>query len=114
MHNIFVFENRENKRYRTLAHARIPHVLGEETLLKDISITGCCVESTAYSDIKPETQYEIEIQPEAASKIGKFHLSVEVKWIKSTGYAGEVGFRIVASPKGRQFQRYVDYLAYRS
>ena len=114
MHNVVVFENRKNRRYKTLAHVKIPHVLEGENLLKDISITGCCVESTAYSGIIPETQYLMDIQPESASKIRGFQLSVETKWIRSTGYTGEVGFRIIASPKGRQFQRYVDYLAYRS
>ena len=109
-----MLENRRDKRYRTLARARIFHVLEGENLLKDISITGCCVESTTYADIKPNTRYEMEIEPESAAQIGNFQLTVESKWVRPAGYTGEVGFIVVASPKGRQFQRYVDYLAYRS
>jgi hypothetical protein len=109
-----VLENRKHTRYKTMAQARIPHVLEGENLLKDISITGCCVESTAYADIKPETRYELEIEPEKDSRIKIFQLSVEAKWVKSSGYTGEIGFMVIASPKGRQFQRYVDYLAFRS
>jgi hypothetical protein len=108
-----MLENRKDNRYKTLAHARIPHVLEGETLLKNISITGCCVESSAYAEIKPETMYEMEIEPERASKIGNFQLSVELKWVRPAGDTGEVGFIVVASPQGKQFQNYVDYLAYR-
>jgi hypothetical protein len=107
-------DNRKNRRYRTLAHVRIPGILEGENLLKDLSITGCCVECTSWADIKPETTYQIEIFPESASRIGNFELTVQSKWIRLGGYAGEVGFVITASPRGKLFQRYVDYLGYRS
>jgi hypothetical protein len=107
-------ENRRNDRYRTLARVRIPGILEGENLLKDLSITGCCVECTAYSDIKPNAQYQMEIIPESAARIENFLLEVETKWIRSGGYSGEVGFNITASPKGKLFQRYVDYLSWRS
>jgi hypothetical protein len=109
-----MLEKRKSIRYKTMARARIPHVLEGDNLLKDISITGCCVESTAYAEIKPESRYEIEIEPEKNSRIKNFQLSVEARWVKSSGYTGEIGFMVIASPKGRQFQRYVDYLAFRS
>ena len=91
---------------------RIPGFSGGENILKDISVTGCCVECTVVSDL-PSTQYQIEIEPEEASNIGKFALMVERKWTQSGDYSTEIGFFIIASPKGRQFQRYVDYLTYR-
>jgi hypothetical protein len=107
-------ENRKNPRYRSLAHARIPKVLEGENILKDLSVTGCCVESTVIVDIQPDIHYQLEIIPEKTSHIGNFELTVERKWIRSGDYSSEIGFFIVASPKGRQFQRYVDYLSYRS
>ena len=107
-------ESRKNLRYRTLAHARIEGISGGETLLKDLSITGCCVESTTYVEIKVNTRYKIEIMPEAASNIGDFELLVESKWFRTVGYSCEIGFAILESPKGRLFQRYVDYLSWRS
>ena len=109
-----MLELRKNPRYKTLALARIPGVLEGENLLKDLSITGCCVESTVAAEIPPNTQFQIEIMPERVSHIGNFNLMVEQKWLRNDGYTTEMGFLIVASPKGKEFQRYVDYLAYRN
>jgi hypothetical protein len=107
-------EKRKALRYPTLAQAQIEGISGGETLLKDLSIIGCCVESTAYMEIKLNTQYKIEVVPEAASGIGKFELLAESKWLHTSGYSCEIGFAILESPKGRAFQRYVDYLSWRS
>jgi hypothetical protein len=107
-------ENRKNLRYRTFAQARIGGIDGGETLLKDLSITGCCVESTAYMEIKLNARYKIEVMPEAASGIGNFEILTESKWLRTGGYSCEAGFAILESPKGRLFQRYVDYLSWRS
>jgi len=107
-------ENRKNARYQTLAKARIEGVTDADALLKDLSITGCCLESTVYMDVKPETQYKIQVTPESAAQIGPFELMAESRWSRVSGYSNEIGFFIVASPKGRLFQRYVDYLVWRS
>jgi hypothetical protein len=109
-----MLDNRKSQRYRTLAHARISGILEGDNLLKDLSVTGCCVECTSCADIKPDTTYQMEIIPESASRIGNFELTVETKWIRGGDYSSDVGFSIVASPKGKLFQRYVDYLGYRS
>ena len=109
-----MLENRRNPRYQAFAHARIPGVLDGENVLKDLSITGCCVECTVITDIQTGVKYQIEIEPEKASQIGKFELTVERMWIHSGDYSSEIGFFVSASPKGRRFQRYVDYLAYRN
>jgi hypothetical protein len=107
-------EKRKNLRYPTLAQARIEGISGGETLLKDLSITGCCVESTTYVEIKLNTRYKIEVIPEVASGIGDFELLAESKWLHTSGYSCEIGFVILESPKGRSFQRYVDYLSWRA
>jgi hypothetical protein len=109
-----MLENRKHPRYRTLARVHIPGILEGDSLLKDLSVTGCRVECTAFTDIMPNTQYQLEIEPESASNVDNFVLAVETKWIRTGDYSGEVGFSIVASPKGKLFQRYVDYLSYRS
>jgi hypothetical protein len=64
--------------------------------------------------MEPDTQCRIEVIPEDAAHIGSFELTVQSRWVRSKGYASEAGFTIVASPKGRLFQRYVDYLGYRA
>jgi hypothetical protein len=105
-------ESRNNPRYQTLAIARISGHPEYEGLLKNISVTGCCVEYTVKADILPHTQYKLEIVPEKGLKIDNFELLVEQKWIRSDGYSTDVGFIIDASPKGKHFQDYVDYLSY--
>jgi hypothetical protein len=107
-------ENRRSLRYQTLAKARIEGTSEGEILVKDISITGCCVECTVYIDVKPNTQYRIEVSPETSANIGSFELVAESKWVRTSGYSCEIGFSILESPKGRSFQRYVDYLSWRS
>ena len=91
----------------------ISKVSGGEGLLKNISITGCCVECTDMVDVKPTDQYQLLIKPEKESHIGAFDLMVDCKWVRSDAHGTELGFGIIASPKGKQFQFYVDYLAYR-
>ncbi|MDR0997777.1 MAG: PilZ domain-containing protein, partial [Treponema sp.] len=100
-------------RYRGFARVRFSGQLGEESLLKDISITGCRVECTSLMNLKPDIQYTMEMIPEAAAKIGRFDLEVKSIWIRPGDYSSDVGFSIIASPKGKLFQRYVDYLAWR-
>jgi hypothetical protein len=65
-------------------------------------------------EAEPETRYAITILPEAASHIGGFELTVVLRWTRPDHNACELGFFIVESPKGKQFQRYVDYLSYYS
>jgi len=107
-------EHRKNKRYHSIAQARIEGLNFGEILLKDLSITGCCLESTVNMEMKPGIRYKINIIPEAAANIGQFELTAESIWIHGGGYTTEFGFFIVESPKGKLFQRYVDYLAWRS
>jgi hypothetical protein len=109
-----MFIKRKDVRYPSIAHARIPEIFQGEGLLKDLSVTGCCIEYTVYTDVKCNTPYTIEIIPEKAAKIGKFELTAECRWIHAGGYSCDIGFAITASPKGKLFQRYVDYLTWRS
>src|SRR5215471_16318287 len=106
-------ESRRSPRYRTIARVEISKVSGGEGLLKNISITGCCVECTGMVKVQPLAQYQLMIKPEKESHIGPFELLAECKWVRHDGHATELGFSIIASPKGKQFQHYVDYLAYR-
>jgi hypothetical protein len=84
-----------------------------EHLLKDLSVTACCVECTAAVDVEPGSVFQLEVIPEAGSGIGSFSLSAECKLTRFAGYSTDIVFAITASPKGRHFQRYVDYLAWK-
>jgi len=112
--NIADNDKRRSKRFYSAANARIDGSNPGEILLKDLSITGCCLESTVFHDIKMGGRHKIEIIPEKAAKIKKFVLIAEAVWIHSGGYATEFGFFVLESPKGKLFQRYVDYLDWRS
>ena len=107
-------DKRKNQRYQSIAKALINGVDYGDILLKDLSITGCCLEGTIHIDVKPGVKQKIEIIPEAAAGIGKFELTVESVWVLNGGYSTEYGFNILESPKGSQFQRYVDYLSWRA
>jgi hypothetical protein len=96
-----------------VAHAQISGILGGECTLKNISITGCGVECTDAANLQKDTPYQMKVKPEKDSHIASFDLQVECKWMRNNGNFTELGFYIIASPKGRKFQRYVDYLAYR-
>jgi hypothetical protein len=111
--NILMIDQRKNTRYQTIARAIIKGASAEEAMLKDISITGCRLETAAFADIKPKKHYKLKIIPESAAEINLFFLSVEIKWKVARGNSFEYGFDIVKSPKKKQFQNYVDYLSWR-
>jgi len=83
-------------------------------LIKDLGVTGCCIEGTVYMDIKPGEKYKVRILPEEDSGIGAFELLGEARWVRAGSYSYEAGFFVVESPRGKLFQRYVDYLAWRA
>jgi hypothetical protein len=107
-------EQRKNRRFPSIARAQIPGVFAGDGLLKDISVTGCRVESTMHPDIAAAQRYTIKIIPEKNSKIGPFELVTECKWIHAKDYVCDIGFDVIESPKGKAFQRYVDYLSWRT
>jgi hypothetical protein len=108
-----MMEKRKHSRYVSHARVKFTDAFNVDALLKDISVIGCGIESTVFMDIKTGDRCKMEIVPEAASKIGKFEVTVEVQWIRTGGYSFEAGFTITESPKGKHFQRYVDYLSWR-
>ena len=102
----------QNNKAKNLAKVRIGKAAGEEAFLKNISVTGCIVEFPTYVNIIPNTCYTLEIMPESASNIAAFDLSVESNWVRQENYSCEIGFSIIESPKGKQFQHYVDFLSW--
>jgi hypothetical protein len=107
-------EKRKNRRYLSVGRARIPKAFSGDAFLKDLGIAGCCVECTMSPDVERNAVYKIVICPEADSKIGYFELSAECRWIRQGGDFCGIGFAVIESPRGKAFQRYVDYLSWRS
>ena len=106
-------EMRENTRFQTFAAVKIKGRKEQEFPLKDLSITGCRIECPAELVIMPDKHYTFHVIPEAAAEIDSFDIDVESKWVRIRGQSCESGFSILKSPKGKQFQRYVDYLSWR-
>jgi len=106
-------ENRKFRRYPSIARAVIPELSSGDALLKDISVTGCCVEYTMQVDVNPDAEYTVTVRPEKEAGVRNFDLVVECKWCHSGAYTCRIGFAVKQSPKKKDFQKYVDYLAWR-
>jgi hypothetical protein len=109
-----MFVVRKTTRYDTLARAVIPGGFEGDALLKDLSVAGCRVESTTLMQMTPGKKCSVLVKPEAASGVDGFDIEAEVRWVREHGGVWEAGLFILKSPKGKFFQRYVDYLAYRA
>jgi|TergutMp193P3_1026864.scaffolds.fasta_scaffold23634_2 hypothetical protein len=106
-------ENRVSPRYHAVCRAHIDSTMKCDAVLKNLSITGCCLECNVNSEtLKTSQVYKIDIEPERDAHISDFELEAECKWIRKKNEICEVGFQIVTFPKGKSFQNYVDYLAY--
>lgn len=104
-------ENRLNPRYNTMSRARITGVLEGDVKLKNLSITGCCLECKSNHDkIKVNETYRIDIIPKKILK-KEFEIEAECVWIRDRDDLCEIGFHIIFSPTGRHFENYVNYLA---
>jgi hypothetical protein len=106
-------EKRKDSRFLTNAKALIKEFGKEEYQLKDLSVTGCRIEYPLDIEIILDRQFSIRIIPEKEAKINSFFITAEPRWIRVSSNSCEAGFLITESPKGKQFQNYVDYLSWR-
>ena len=106
-------EQRKDARFLTTAKAVIKEFGKEEFQLKDLSVTGCRIEYPLDIEILLNMRFLIKIIPEKESKINSFSITAESRWVGVSGNLYEAGFMITESPKGKQFQNYVDYLSWR-
>jgi hypothetical protein len=104
-----VFREREAPRYVTNGSILIAGYEGEG-LLKNISVTGCCLESVTYIAIVPDKVYQVTIVPAANIKLTPFTLNMIVTWTKSSEMSFETGFSIENDQKNTQMERYVELL----
>ncbi len=104
---------RKYPRYTSLAQARLSGEDVGEAVLKDMSVTGCRLEFSAPIAPLVGDRFRLLVIPELRSEVEPFELMVETRWNRVAVDAYEVGFAIIASPKGKAFQRYLDYLVYR-
>lgn len=97
-------QKQRSVRYRSRATARIPNVLEDQGIIKNISSIGCCLEYAKPVSLKMHDTYILHVFPETESQTTKFELLVESRWIRLSGNSCEVGFWIISSPT--LFSRY--------
>ena len=108
-------ERRKDLRSHSIGRAYIDCIPKGDVFLKNLSITGCCLECTSNAEkIKLNEVYSITVDPEHESKINKFYVRAKCRWIHKSDSSCEIGFQIAVSPSGKDFQNYVDYLSYHS
>ena len=94
-----VFQMRETPRFASGAGISIEGFEGEG-LVRNISMTGCCMESVTYVAIKPNDVYQVRIIPGANEKIEPFTMKLTVTWIKSCETLFEAGFHVEGGQAG--------------
>jgi hypothetical protein len=134
-------EKRKNVRYLSSAQIR---VVGKQDLvlfLRDISTTGCSITNVPgdtqnkvedldsqaalaassiftlqnkVEDLDVNREYKIEIYPETDAGVEPFELVIELSWIRSENGVYEAGGFISGYPKGKRYQQFANYLAWRA
>jgi hypothetical protein len=57
-----------------------------------------------------DESYTFVILPEESSGLDSFELEVEVRWRRSTEHSFNAGFRVIKTPSGRAFEKYLEYI----
>lgn len=105
---------KRDARYQTKGQIYIAEVSNTDTLLKNLSSTGMCIESTGLLDIIPNERYSVDIIPEKDSNVGPFSLEIESRWVRTRIKSSDSGFVIVIPPgtSGHTaLEQYLSYLA---
>ena len=87
-----------NVRYQSKGQVYIAEVPNTDALLKNLSSSGLCIESSNLMDVLPKERYSIDIVPEKESNIDQFSLEIETRWVKTKMKSSESGFVIVIPP----------------
>jgi hypothetical protein len=103
--------SRKDERYPSKAHVHIADVSDTEPVLKDLSLSGCCIESSDFLDIVPHSRYTLDITPEEDAKLEKFALDIESKWVRTKRAYSQSGFVFLVPPDETNLRRYVEYLS---
>jgi hypothetical protein len=98
---------RKEARYPARAQVRIAD---SELVLKDVSLSGGCIQSKELLDIAPNGNYTIMIIPEEESLVERFKVDVLSRWVRMKRTGTESGFIIVFPPGSGVIERYIEFL----
>jgi hypothetical protein len=104
-----VFHKRGAPRYATNAGISIAGFEGEG-LLKNISLSGCCLASVTYAAIVPGQVYQVTLVPGRNAGLEPFGVNLTANWTKSSETLFEAGFSLEESRTNHQLEHYVEYL----
>ena len=105
-----VYKERDMPRFAANAGISVQGFEGEG-LLKNVSSTGCCMESVTYVAIKPDEVYQVKINPDSGEKKNEsFALELTVTWTKSCETSFEAGFHLGPGQTGAVLNRYTELL----
>ncbi|MDR2841966.1 MAG: SpoIIE family protein phosphatase [Spirochaetaceae bacterium] len=100
---------RYNIRYYVDADVELDEFPDYEFVLKNISYYGCCLESPMNLTFDKNKIHHIKINPEPASKIEPFELTIRSRWKHIEGDFCEYGFK---TEHGRKNKNYLNFLEY--
>jgi hypothetical protein len=95
-------------RYDSFAFIEVNGFEGH-ALLKNISITGFCLQSKTYASFTPGETYTMRIFPEKSTGLDVIESEVEARWVRSEVSRFEVGL-LIAKSSGRDIEKYLEYL----
>jgi hypothetical protein len=104
-----VYKEREAPRFAANGGISIEGFEGEG-LLKNVSVSGCCLESVTYVAITPGKAYQTRIDPGADIDMEPFTLNLLVSWTRSSEMIFEAGFSLEANKKDPRLEHYREQL----
>jgi hypothetical protein len=96
-------------RYDSFASIRVNGFEGE-ALLKNISITGFCMESKTFANLRLGEKYLIQVTPESTAGLVKFEVEVEVRWVRSEVSKFDVGLQLTKTQSHKDLEKYINFL----
>jgi hypothetical protein len=104
-----VYREREAPRFAANGGISIEGFEGEG-LLKNISFSGCCLESVTYAALVPNQAYKVRINPGADVNLNPFTLNLTVNWTRSSEMSFEAGFSLEPGQKDHYLEQYAGQL----
>ena len=104
-----VYHKRKDPRYALNAVITIEGFEGEGTL-ENISVSGCCMESSTYVSIIPDEEYQVTINPGQDVNIKPFRQKIRATWTKSSETLFQAGFTLDKGQSNVQMEQYVKQL----
>ena len=102
---------RKERRYSASARVQMNEAV---LLLKDVSLSGGCIQSDEFLEIVPNGNYTILIIPEAESRVDTFEVDIVSRWVRMKRNGSETGFIVVVPPGNRVMEHYIKYLKTRT